>query len=439
MLFALFGCDEPVGDGQSDRAMPSDTNPSRPTGDPRGGAETSPSGPAPTSGQGPADGTGLHASGSPGESPGPNARSPSPSAGVGTPSPVDDVAAPSPLASESNGANEALQGLTAEERNTIAVFERLAPATVGVSVRRQVVDRWTASLTEIPAGTGTGFLWDDAGHVVTNAHVIAADRAAGGRTVEVTLYDGRRLPARIVGGDPFKDLAVVKIEAPPEGITHVELPPEDEPLRVGQKAIAIGSPFGLEHTLTVGVVSALGREIPGFGGVAIRGMVQTDAEINPGNSGGPLLDSRGRLIGVNTMIFSKSGTSAGIGFAVPVSVVRRVVPQIIEHGRPIRAGLGIQRIPDSIARANGITGIVVESVLAGSPADKAGIVGLRRTATGRTLGDVITAIDGSNVQTWDDLYAALDGKSPGDTVTVELTRDGAARELQVELAEIVEE
>jgi S1-C subfamily serine protease len=331
---------------------------------------------------------------------------------------------------------------TPEERNTIDVFERLAPATVGVSVRRQVVDRWTASLAEIPAGTGTGFLWDAQGHVVTNAHVIAADGAAGGRSVEVTLYDGRRLPARIVGGDPFKDLAVVKIEAPPvggEGLTHVELPAEDEPLRVGQKAIAIGSPFGLEHTLTVGVVSALGREVPGFGGVAIRGMVQTDAEINPGNSGGPLLDSRGRLIGVNTMIFSKSGTSAGIGFAVPVAVVRRVVPQIIEHGRPIRAGLGIQRVPDAIARANGIAGVVVEAVLEGSPAAEAGILGLRKTPTGRALGDVITAIDDAAVRSWDDLYAALDGKSPGDTVTVTLTRDGTERKLAVALAELSEE
>jgi len=316
----------------------------------------------------------------------------------------------------------------AYEQNTIDVFEASAPAVVFVTQKKIVRDRWSREPLEIPAGTGTGFVWDTEGHVVTNAHVIA-----GGQSLEVKTLDGKTFPARVRGIDPFKDIAVLRIEAPAGSLTAVRLPPADEKLRVGQKAIAIGNPFGLDHTLTVGVVSALGREVKGFGGVTIPGVIQTDASINPGNSGGPLLDARGRLIGVNTMIYSQTGQSSGIGFAVPINTVRSSVEQIIQYGQPVRAGLGIYRVEDEIARANGIRGVVIEAVQPGSAAAKAGLKGLVRTRTGRALGDVIVGIDDAPVTDWDSLFKVLDKRSPGDVVRLKVRRNDTVRELEVEL------
>lgn len=321
---------------------------------------------------------------------------------------------------------------TVDERNTIEVFQAVAPATVFVTQKKAVVDRWSRQALVVPAGTGSGFIWDDEGHVVTNFHVVA-----GANALEVTLLDGKSYPARFVGGDRTKDLAVLALEHPdPSKLTHVRLPAPTAKLVVGQKTLAIGNPFGLDHTLTTGVISALGREVDGFGGVKIRDIIQTDASINPGNSGGPLLNSRGELIGINTMIFSGSGQSAGIGFAVPVGTIRRVVTQILQHGATLRAGLGVNIVPDDIARRNGIQGVVIESVPARSPAAKAGLKGLERGRRGTRLGDVIVGIDGKPVRSFEDLFGVLDRHKPGDRVRVQLLRDRQEREVEVELTTI---
>ncbi len=307
---------------------------------------------------------------------------------------------------------------TPDETNTMAVFDAVAPAVVNVTQSR-IVRNWSMRPAQIPSGSGTGFLWDTAGHVVTNFHVIQkASR------VTVTLRDGKDYEASLVGAEPKKDIAVLRIKAPPGSLTPITLPPRGERVRVGQKAIAIGNPFGLDQTLTVGVVSALGREVDGIGGVAIRDMIQTDAAINPGNSGGPLLDSQGRLIGMNTMIFSRSGGSAGIGFAVPSQTIRRVVPQILRTGRADQAGIGIEVLQDSVARRLRAPGVVIRRVVPGGPADRAGLKGLRRTPGGFELGDVIVAINGESARDFDDLYNALDKRRPGDTVEVATVRGG---------------
>jgi S1-C subfamily serine protease len=321
---------------------------------------------------------------------------------------------------------------TEDEQNSIDVFHAVAPATVFVTNKQIVRDRWSARALEVPAGTGSGFIWDAKGHVVTNAHVVA-----NGRSFEVTDHQGKAWPARLVGVDPAHDIAVLAIDVPEGTFTAVRLPPEDHVLAVGQKTLAIGNPFGLDHTLTIGIVSALGREIVGFGGLTIRGMIQTDASINPGNSGGPLLDSAGQLIGMNTMIFSKSGTSAGIGFAVPVSEIRRLVPDLIQYGQPRRAGLGISIAPDELTRRNGIEGVVILEAAAGSPAAKAGLIGIRKTQAGVWVGDIIVGIDGERVGRWDDLYKVLDARRPGDVVELTVERDGDRRQVEVKLTELV--
>ncbi len=319
-----------------------------------------------------------------------------------------------------------------DERTTIAVFEAAGPATVFVTQSQLVRNRFTLSVDQIPAGTGSGFIWDEDGHVVTNFHVVA-----GGDSFAVTLWDGVSLPARLVGGDPKRDIAVLALDPASvrdRKLIPVTLPPVDEPLVVGQKALAIGNPFGLDHTLTTGVISALDREVVGFGGVSIRDMIQTDASINPGNSGGPLLDSAGRLIGMNTMIFSKSGSSAGIGFAVPVSTIRRLVPQIIQYGAPRRAGLGIEILSDTIARRAGLRGVIIERVEPGSPAAEAGLRGLTRKGTQIGLGDVIVAIEDFEIENYDDLFNALDRFNPGDTVKVKVLRGGEVFAIETKLA-----
>lgn len=320
------------------------------------------------------------------------------------------------------------KALVEDERNTIDVFRAAAPATVFVTQTQVVVDYWNRRTMEVPAGSGTGFLWDADGHVVTNYHVVA-----NGRSYTVTLYDQSEWPAKLVGGDPRKDVAVLKIEAPKDRLASIRLPPEGYDLEVGQKAIAIGNPFGLDHTLTTGVISAMDREIVGYGNVTIRGMVQTDASINPGNSGGPLLDSAGQLIGMNTMIFSQSGSSAGIGFAVPVETVRRVVDQVIETGRVEQVGIGVQVLDDQTARRIGVRGVVIREVVADSPAARAGLRGITRTRTGLRLGDVIVRIDDEAIQSFDDLYNALDRRKAGETVRVGVMRDGQEQRVEIPL------
>ncbi|MCS6901232.1 MAG: trypsin-like peptidase domain-containing protein [Polyangiaceae bacterium] len=318
---------------------------------------------------------------------------------------------------------------TEDERNTIAVFRSAAPSTVFVTQKRVVVDYFAGTSEEIASGSGSGFLWDDQGHIVTNFHVIQ-----GAQALEVTLQDQQSFEARLVGAEPRKDIAVLKIDAPPAALRPIRVPRAGYRVEVGQKAIAIGNPFGLDHTLTKGTVSALGRKVQGVGGVTIRDMIQTDAAINPGNSGGPLLDSAGQLIGMNTMIFSRSGSSAGIGFAVPVNTIARVVPQIIRTGKAEQVGIGVEIDPSQrLERRAGISGVVILGVSAGSPAERAGLQGIRQTRRGIVLGDVIVGIDDKPVETYDDLYNLLDTHRPGERVSLKIRRGNQILTLTVEL------
>jgi S1-C subfamily serine protease len=324
-------------------------------------------------------------------------------------------------------------GLSEEERRDIAIFRRASRSVVfitSLAVRR---DLFTFDVFQIPQGAGSGFLWDERGHVVTNYHVLA-----GGQRFQVTLADHSEWPAEVIGSAAEKDLAVLRIEAPADRLRPLDTG-ESQNLVVGQKVLAIGNPFGLDQTLTIGVVSALGRELQAPNGRTIRDVVQTDAAINPGNSGGPLLDSAGRLIGVNTAIYSPSGASAGIGFAVPVDTVKRLVPQLIRHGRAIQAGIGIRALEDRWARQIGISGVVVREVMPGSPADEAGLRGLETSRRRLVLGDVIVAVGGKPVETVDDLLYAFEGAGIGATVTLDVERDGERRTVRVPVVQVLEE
>ncbi|EYD70935.1 serine protease, putative [Limimaricola hongkongensis DSM 17492] len=318
---------------------------------------------------------------------------------------------------------------TAEQR-TIAVFKSARDSVVAITTSARTVDPFTRRTGEAPLGSGSGFLWDATGHVVTNDHVI---QRASGATVQ--LADGRSLAARVVGRAPGHDLAVLRIEgrALPAPLPRPEI--GEGALEVGQSVLAIGNPFGLDWTLTTGIVSALERDLPGEAGRTIRGLIQTDAAINPGNSGGPLLDARGRLVGVNTAIFSPSGASAGIGFAVPVSTVARVVPQLIETGRytPPTLGLGFDARLNAAVNRQGLSGVVVFEVARGSEAARAGIEPAR-LGRGRLLpGDVIVGIGGTPVSTLEDLLAEIDRRRVGETVVVTLENDGDRREVELTL------
>ena len=310
--------------------------------------------------------------------------------------------------------------LAAVEQSTIALFEAARDSVVYISTAERVVDPWTRNVYDTPRGTGSGFVWDALGHVVTNNHVIA-----GASQAVVRLADGRAFRAALVGADPSHDLAVLQI-----GVGIDRPPPlpigTSADLQVGQSVFAIGNPFGLDWTLTTGIVSALERELPTRGG-AIRGLIQTDAAINPGNSGGPLLDSAGRLIGVNTAIYSPSGSSAGIGFAVPVDTVNRVVPQLIARGRyaPPTLGITTDRRVDAMARRQGIDGVLVLGIAPGSAAERAGLRPARITSDGRLIpGDAITRLGTHPIDGTQDLRAALDDHRAGDTVPLEILRAG---------------
>jgi S1-C subfamily serine protease len=321
--------------------------------------------------------------------------------------------------------------LAADEKATIELFEKSRDSVVFISTTALVRDLWTRNVFAIPRGTGSGFIWDDAGHVVTNYHVIE-----GAAQAIVKLADGRDYRAALVGASPEHDIAVLRI-----GIGFKRPPPvpigTSHDLKVGQKVFAIGNPFGLDWTLTSGIVSALDRSLAGEqGGPAIEHLIQTDAAINPGNSGGPLLDSAGRLIGINTAIFSPSGASAGIGFAVPVDTVMRVVPQLIKNGKYIRPALGIvvdERINQRLAAVHGQPGVYVLRVAEGSAADKAGLVGIRFTAEGMTPGDVIVAVEGKPVDSVTRLLARLDDFKVGDVVRLTVKRGATEREVSVSL------
>ena len=318
--------------------------------------------------------------------------------------------------------------LTAEERSLTSLFEEATPSVVyitSVVLRR---DFFRFNVMEVPAGTGSGFVWDNRGNIVTNFHVIRdASRA------EVTLADGSTWEASLVGYAREKDLAVLHIEAPRGRLRPIPIGTSVD-LKVGQSVLAIGNPFGYDQTLTTGIVSALGREIVSPDGVPIRDVIQTDAAINPGNSGGPLLDSAGRLIGVNTAIVSPSGGYAGVGFAIPVDTVNWVVPQLIAFGKVQRPTLGVDLASDHIARRAGIKGAVVTQVEQGSGADRAGIRPAYRDRRGRVrVGDVIVAVNGEPIRTGGELGLVLETFREGDVVTVTVDRDGEEKDLEVTL------
>jgi S1-C subfamily serine protease len=318
--------------------------------------------------------------------------------------------------------------LADEERATIALFERASPSVVFITSLALRQDVFNLNVQEMPRGAGSGFVWDKAGHIVTNYHVLAGADAA-----RVTLADQSDWEARLVGTAPEKDLAVLRIEAPAGRLRPLPIGSSDA-LRVGQSVFAIGNPFGLDQTLTTGVVSALGREIQSLAGIPIRDVIQTDAAINPGNSGGPLLDSAGRLIGVNTAIYSPSGTSAGIGFAIPAHAVSWVVPDLIRYGRVRRPVLGVELGPEGLSRSLGVEGAVIYRVEPSSGAARAGLQGISQDRLGRyRLGDVIQTIDGEPVRSNGDLFLALEEKEAGDRVRMGILRDGRRREVEVVL------
>jgi S1-C subfamily serine protease len=316
--------------------------------------------------------------------------------------------------------------LWSDEKSTIALFRQASPAVVNITAIGVQRDLFTLNLYQIPQGTGSGFVWDHNGNVITNFHVIQNADAA-----QVTLADQSNWKARVVGVAPDKDLAVLRIDAPSNRLQPIPIGTSKD-LQVGQSVFAIGNPFGLDQTLTTGVISALNREIESITRRPIQGVIQSDAAINPGNSGGPLLDSAGRLIGVNTAIYSPSGASAGIGFAIPVDIVNRIVPELIRSGRIVRPGLGVQVADEQIAQRLGVNGVLVVDVAKGSAASKAGIQPTRRDAEGRLrLGDIITTIDGKKVATPNDLFLLLEKYKVGDVVTISMLRDGKTAQAKV--------
>jgi S1-C subfamily serine protease len=325
---------------------------------------------------------------------------------------------------------EARGDLAADERSTIEIFERLSPSVVYITTSEQVLDLRTRNVMEVPRGTGTGFIWDEQGHVITNYHVIEDAQAA-----YVRLANHRTYEASLVGISPEQDIAVLRIGnrsgAPPVPIgTSADL-------RVGQKVLAIGNPFGLDYSLTTGVISALNRTISAEDGRAIENLIQTDAAINPGNSGGPLIDSAGRVIGMNTAILSSTGHSAGIGLAVPVDTINRVVPRLIAYGRYVRPTLGILGDDDLSARlleGTGVRGVLVLQVQSGSPAARAGLQGASVDSRGDVVGgDVILAVDGVSVDSLDALLDVLDRHAVGDAVRLSVYRGGQVVTLEAVL------
>ena len=320
--------------------------------------------------------------------------------------------------------------LPAAEQATIDLFERARASVVYITTQRRLYNTFTGARRTVPTGTGSGFVWDTAGHIVTNNHVI--EGAEGAR---VRLSDGRDVAASLVGRSVAHDLAVLRIDvarlpaALPLGSSH--------DLKVGQTTYAIGNPFGLDWTLTTGIISALDRALESENGGEMAHLIQTDAAINPGNSGGPLLDSAGRLIGVNTAIYSPAGVNAGVGFAVPADTVNRVVPQLIASGKYLRPALGIgvdPRLDRYVARQLGVTGVAVLDAPRGSAAAVAGLRGIREGADGDiVVGDVVVAVEGQPIDSLARLQSRLDDYAIGSSVRVTVWRDGKRRDVAVTL------
>jgi 2-alkenal reductase len=314
------------------------------------------------------------------------------------------------------------------ERSTIELFERDSPSVVQVVAHAGALETSQSEGENGTAQTGTGFVWDAAGHIVTNNHVVEGTDA-----VAVRLASGEAVRAQIVGTAPNYDLAVLRVES-----TRSLPPPisigSSEGLKVGQSVFAIGNPFGLDQSLTTGIISALKRRLPTANGREISNVIQTDAAINPGNSGGPLLDSAGRVIGVNTAILSPSGTSAGIGFAIPIDVVNRVVPEIIRRGFVPTPGIGIATADEAAATRAGVEGVVIVRTVPGSSAERAGLRGM--DAGGRRLGDVIVGVNGKPVRRLPDLAEELERVGVGKRVTLAVKRDGRDMSVDVEVMDV---
>ncbi len=307
--------------------------------------------------------------------------------------------------------------LTNSEKATMDLFEKSAPSVCYITTLNQQRDYWSRNITEIPSGSGSGFIWDTDGHIITNFHVIQS-----GSKLKVTLSDGTNWDAEVVGTEPNKDLAVLKIKTAPDKLRPI-LVGESSSLKVGQSVYAIGNPFGLDQSLTTGIISALGREIISIGGRPIRDVIQTDAAINPGNSGGPLLDSSGRLIGVNTMIYSPSGASAGIGFSIPVDEVNWVVSDLIKFGEVKRPKIGVELLPSQYAKNWGVEGAMIMRLVPGGGAEKAGLKALEQTKNGEIIfGDIITEVNGKKVTNNNDLFLILEKQNPGDRVRIKYLR-----------------
>ncbi|PID46194.1 MAG: 2-alkenal reductase [Proteobacteria bacterium] len=319
----------------------------------------------------------------------------------------------------------------ADEQNAINIFQRTSPSVVFITTLDTQLNPWTRTYRETPLGSGSGFIWDNQGHVVTNFHVVKDSSSAAVKLADQRIYD-----AILVGASPRHDLAVLKINIPTNSPNPVPIG-RSQDLQVGQKVYAIGNPFGLDHTLTTGIISALGRSIDSEAGGRIEDLIQTDAAINPGNSGGPLLDSTGRLIGINTAIYSPSGSSAGIGFSIPVDSVNRVVPQLIAHGHYIRPILGVQmdeRYNSLINQRFGIQGVAVLSTSPHTGAAKAGLRGITQQGNQSVLGDVIQQINGRDVHSVADLLDILDEYQSGDSVQLTVYRDNKKINVTVSLS-----
>lgn len=337
------------------------------------------------------------------------------------------------LAEENTPAKISEPSTVSDEQNSIEVYKSLASGVAFITSTSYQEDMY-GGVQEGAKGSGSGSVIDAQGHILTNYHVVE-----GAQNLTVSFGGDQTYPAKVIGGDPDTDLAVIKIEPPNGGLTVVSLGDSDN-LQVGQKVLAIGNPFGLDRTLTTGVISGLQRPIRGTNNRPIEGAIQTDASINPGNSGGPLLDKFGKMIGINSQILSRSGGSVGVGFAIPVNIAKRVVPQLIQYGEVRRPKLGVDGVSVERLVEQGLDlplqkGLLLRAVIANSPASEAGLRGLYRSNSGRVaLGDIITAIDGQSIGDLDDLYRYLDKKQIGDTIQVQVFRDGKTVNVPVKLS-----
>lgn len=322
-----------------------------------------------------------------------------------------------------------IEKLLDSEKRTINIYHNVVPSVVNVS-NIKIADSFFYGKVEVPQGAGTGFVWDNDGHIITNFHVVQ-----GGNSFVITFHnDKNQYKAKVVGVAPNKDIAVLKLIEKPASLKSISVGSSRD-LLVGQMALALGNPFGLDHSISKGIISALGRKINGIGGVKIHDMIQTDAAINQGNSGGPLLNSSGELIGMNTMIFSTSGSSAGLGFAVPVDTVKRIVPQLIKHGKVIRPGLGIGILEEHVReRYVGEKGAAISFVDPEGAAAEGGLRGMMKDSFGRIyIGDVLLKINGKEVNSKDDVYHELEKYEIGDTINVEYLREKRKQKAKIRL------